>query len=192
MSANKEKVVAPEEGAVGKGDEKSTGKEKEKETEAPADTTTTEESASPSSIMSGLASLLGAFGKGRFGKGSSSSGLGKFGLGSFGKSGFGKSGSSSSGLGELLGSFFGGGGQATSGDRASSSAGGGLAGLMSGLTGGAEDTGDITCKKVSLLFARGTTEPGTMGFSVGPMLAEQLRKAYPNDVFVKGIPYPGM
>jgi hypothetical protein len=46
--------------------------------------------------------------------------------------------------------------------------------------------------KGSLLLACGTTEPGTMGYSVGPRLATALRRQFPGDVLVKGIEYPGM
>ncbi|TID16805.1 cutinase-domain-containing protein [Venturia nashicola] len=46
------------------------------------------------------------------------------------------------------------------------------------------------CKKITLIFARGTTETGNMGFTVGPSLARQLRSTYGNNnVAVQGVDY---
>jgi cutinase len=46
------------------------------------------------------------------------------------------------------------------------------------------------CKKITLIFARGTTETGNMGITVGPSLAKQLRSVYGNaDVAVQGVDY---
>ncbi|RDI80146.1 hypothetical protein Vi05172_g9898 [Venturia inaequalis] len=46
------------------------------------------------------------------------------------------------------------------------------------------------CKKVALIFARGTTETGNMGFTVGPSLARQLRSTYgATNVAVQGVDY---
>lgn len=71
-----------------------------------------------------------------------------------------------------------------------------LGSLTSGLggLGGSSTSNDVTdggaCKKVTLLFARGTTEPGNMGSTVGPALASALKKQYNNDVAIQGIDYP--
>jgi hypothetical protein len=45
------------------------------------------------------------------------------------------------------------------------------------------------CKKAALIFARGTGEPGNMGYVVGPPLATQLKKALNNDVLIQGADY---
>lgn len=46
------------------------------------------------------------------------------------------------------------------------------------------------CKKVALIFARGTTETGNMGITVGPSLARQLRSVYGyTNVAVQGVDY---
>ncbi|TLD27387.1 carbohydrate esterase family 5 protein [Venturia nashicola] len=68
----------------------------------------------------------------------------------------------------------------------SSSAGGGLDGMMS-----ASDVkkGDFSCKKAALLFARGTGEPGNMGFVVGPGLGSGMKKAMNGDVLIQGVDY---
>jgi len=46
------------------------------------------------------------------------------------------------------------------------------------------------CKKVALLFARGTTEAGTMGITVGPALQRALEAKFPGQVRAEGIRYP--
>ncbi|KAF1812841.1 alpha/beta-hydrolase [Eremomyces bilateralis CBS 781.70] len=45
------------------------------------------------------------------------------------------------------------------------------------------------CKSVALIFARGTGEPGNMGFVVGPGLGSQLKTALNNDVMLQGADY---
>ncbi|KAF2423503.1 cutinase, partial [Tothia fuscella] len=47
------------------------------------------------------------------------------------------------------------------------------------------------CKKVVLLFARGSTEPGTMGMTVGPALSSALQRKFGAANFQsQGISYP--
>lgn len=49
--------------------------------------------------------------------------------------------------------------------------------------------GDFPCKKAALLFARGTGEPGNMGYVVGPGLGTGLKKAMNGDVLIQGVDY---
>jgi hypothetical protein len=49
--------------------------------------------------------------------------------------------------------------------------------------------GDFTCKKAALIFARGTGEPGNMGYVVGPGLGNGLKKALNNDILIQGADY---
>ncbi|GAM82970.1 hypothetical protein ANO11243_009560 [Dothideomycetidae sp. 11243] len=47
------------------------------------------------------------------------------------------------------------------------------------------------CRAVTLIFARGSTEPGNIGIVVGPGLAHGLRKRYGSrNVAVQGVVYP--
>ncbi|PGH05821.1 hypothetical protein AJ80_08269 [Polytolypa hystricis UAMH7299] len=46
------------------------------------------------------------------------------------------------------------------------------------------------CQPLTLIFARGTNEPGNMGDDVGPPLATQLRSILSNRVTVQGLAYP--
>ncbi|KAF2397744.1 cutinase-domain-containing protein [Trichodelitschia bisporula] len=46
------------------------------------------------------------------------------------------------------------------------------------------------CKKVTLIFARGTTEMGTMGSTVGPALQRALEGKFPGQVKAEGVKYP--
>lgn len=48
---------------------------------------------------------------------------------------------------------------------------------------------DTTCQAVTLIFARGTTELGTMGSVVGPGLSTSLKTALNNNVTVQGVDY---
>lgn len=43
--------------------------------------------------------------------------------------------------------------------------------------------------KVHLIFARGTTEPGTMGIAVGPALSSALSRKF-GIIKIEGVPYP--
>jgi cutinase len=46
------------------------------------------------------------------------------------------------------------------------------------------------CKKVTLIYARGSTEFGTMGQTVGPALQRALQAKFPGQVSVMGVQYP--
>ena len=46
------------------------------------------------------------------------------------------------------------------------------------------------CKPVTLIHARGTTETGNMGQTVGPALSMAMKAAFPNQVAVQGVDYP--
>jgi cutinase len=45
------------------------------------------------------------------------------------------------------------------------------------------------CKGVTLIFARGTTEPGNIGTFVGAPLVPQLKKGLGGDIAVEGVNY---
>ncbi|KAL1855197.1 hypothetical protein Daus18300_011198 [Diaporthe australafricana] len=91
------------------------------------------------------------------------------------------------------------------GDSSSTGSGTGLLSGLSGLTGGTS-TGDAAsadtastssssaaaaadCKAVTVIFARGTTEPGTLGSVVGPGLQTALGTALNNNAAVTGVAY---
>ncbi|KUI53587.1 Cutinase [Cytospora mali] len=124
----------------------------------------------PSSIPTGLLGGLGS-GSGSLGSGTGTGTdsipssiptglLGGLGSGSLGSS----SSSSSSGLGSLTSSFVSGG---------------------SSTENGLSDA----CQKVTLIFARGTSELGNMGSIVGPGLSTDLKSALNNNVAVQGVDY---
>lgn len=58
-----------------------------------------------------------------------------------------------------------------------------------GMTSSELKKGDFPCKKAALIFARGTGEPGNMGYVVGPGLGTALKKALNNDVLLQGADY---
>lgn len=50
---------------------------------------------------------------------------------------------------------------------------------------------DTGCREMTFIFARGTTEPGTLGFIVGPQLAKDLHTSLgSNKVSIQGVDYP--
>lgn len=73
----------------------------------------------------------------------------------------------------------------------------GLTGLTGGSTDAAADTTSSTntaaaaadCKAVTVIFARGTTEPGTLGAVVGPGLSTAVGTALNNNAVVTGVAY---
>ncbi|PYH90734.1 cutinase-domain-containing protein [Aspergillus ellipticus CBS 707.79] len=99
--------------------------------------------------------------------------------------------SSSSSTSSGSGSSSSGSGSSSSGS--SSSSGGGLSSLLSGLTSGSSTSSSANsggCKKMTFIFARGTTEIGTMGTVVGPEVASKLQSLTGNSVSVEGVNYP--
>ncbi|KAL4912653.1 cutinase-domain-containing protein [Aspergillus aurantiobrunneus] len=129
-----------------------------------------------------------------------SSGLGGSG-GLPGLPGLGGSGSGGSGLGDLFGGSSGSdsGSSSPSAPEPSSSSGGssglgGLPGLGGSGAGGSSSSSDVTdnsgCKALTFIFARGTTEIGTMGTVVGPKVADELDSQTGGKVAVQGVDYP--
>lgn len=49
---------------------------------------------------------------------------------------------------------------------------------------------DGACQKVTLIFARGTSETGNMGTIVGPGLSTDSKSALSNNIAVQGVDYP--
>jgi len=84
------------------------------------------------------------------------------------------------------------GGSAAAPSSGSSSAGGALGGALGNL--GMMSSSDVkgkefACKKAALLFARGTGEPGNMGYVVGPGLGTSLKKQLNGDILIQGVDY---
>jgi cutinase len=48
----------------------------------------------------------------------------------------------------------------------------------------------VSCQGVHVLFARGTTEPGTLGTVIGPRLVTEVPLYVRGTTQVEGIPYP--
>jgi cutinase len=116
--------------------------------------------------------------------------------GSRGKSGSGKTGSAKSGSGSALSGMFG--GSRSSNAPSSGSSSGGLASLLgsnnplANIMGSSQSEikpGNFQCKKAALIFARGTGEPGNLGYVVGPPLASSLKKALNGDILIQGADY---
>lgn len=64
---------------------------------------------------------------------------------------------------------------------------------LSSLLGSSDTASDVDngkCAGTTLIFARGTTEPGTLGMTVGPALSSALKTALNNDLAVQGVDYP--
>lgn len=130
----------------------------------------------------GLGGLTGGSGTDTSGLGGLSGGLGGL---------TGGSGTDTSGLGGLTG----GSGAATSGlgglTGGSSTGTGGLTSGFSGAAGGSstENGLDGACQKVTLIFARGTSEMGNMGSVVGPGLSTSVKSATGDSAAVQGVAY---
>lgn len=62
------------------------------------------------------------------------------------------------------------------------------------VAGGSSTSNDVSdnngCKKVTFIFARGTTEMGNMGSVVGPKVGEELNSFTNNGCAVQGVDYP--
>lgn len=62
------------------------------------------------------------------------------------------------------------------------------------VAGGSSTSNDVSdnngCKKVTFIFARGTTEIGNMGSVVGPKVGEELNSLTNNGCAVQGVDYP--
>lgn len=54
----------------------------------------------------------------------------------------------------------------------------------------ANDIKDGKCAGMTILFARGTTEPGNVGLLAGPPFFDQVKAMTGGDVAVQGIDYP--
>lgn len=70
----------------------------------------------------------------------------------------------------------------------------GLEGLIAPLSGGSTNATDIAtnkpCAAMTLVFARGTTEPGNMGVVIGPQLVTAIKKAMPGtSLNAQGVEY---
>ncbi|GLB12284.1 SMP-30 gluconolaconase LRE domain protein [Aspergillus tubingensis] len=86
----------------------------------------------------------------------------------------------------------------TSGTSDSSSSSDGLSNLLSMFSSsgsGSSTENGVTqhsgsCKKLTFIFARGTTEIGNMGTVVGPEVASELASLTGNQVTVQGVNYP--
>ncbi|KAL5363588.1 cutinase-domain-containing protein [Aspergillus floccosus] len=160
-------------------------------------------------IPSGLSGLGGLGGLGNlFGSGSSTGSLPSFtgipGLGGSGGLGnllgSGSSTGSIPGLGNL-GSLLGGGSSSGSSGSSSGSTSG-LSSLLGGLGEahakragiGSSTANGVTnkdaCQPLTFIFARGTTELGNMGNTVGPAVAEKLKSLTNNKVVIQGVDYP--
>jgi len=101
----------------------------------------------------------------------------------------------SGGFGGMLSGASGSTASPSSGGASGGSSGGlgALSGLLSNVGGMSSSDikgkGEFPCKKAALIFARGTGEPGNMGYVVGPPLATQLKKALGGDILIQGADY---
>ncbi|KAF2258983.1 Petfp-cutinase complex protein [Lojkania enalia] len=53
-----------------------------------------------------------------------------------------------------------------------------------------ETGSSLGCPKVIFIFARASTEPGNMGISAGPTVADELEDEYRSDIWIQGIGLP--
>lgn len=97
-------------------------------------------------------------------------------------------GSTGSGGFSGLGSLFGGLGGSQSGSGLGS---GSATGALPGAGGSTENGLDGSCGDLTVIFARGTSEPGNVGIISGPPMFKSLRTKLGNDkVVVQGVDYP--
>ena len=68
-----------------------------------------------------------------------------------------------------------------------------LEGLLVPIVGGTNQTDLVTgqpCAQITIIFARGTTEPGNMGVFAGPQLVQAVKNALPGaSINVQGVEY---
>ena len=68
-----------------------------------------------------------------------------------------------------------------------------LEGLLVPIVGGTNQTDLVTgqpCAQITIIFARGTTEPGNMGVFAGPQLVQAVKNALPGArINVQGVEY---
>ncbi|KAL6717915.1 hypothetical protein ACLMJK_004000 [Lecanora helva] len=84
----------------------------------------------------------------------------------------------------------GGGGSTGGGSTGGGSTGGGSTGFPGGASSTANDvTNNAPCKEVTVIFARGTGEPGNIGSVAGPPLLKALQSKLNNNVAFQGVPY---
>ena len=67
--------------------------------------------------------------------------------------------------------------------------GGGSGGGSSGSSTANDVTNDAPCKEVTVIFARGTGEPGNIGSVAGPPMLKALQTKLSNNVAFQGVPY---
>lgn len=53
-----------------------------------------------------------------------------------------------------------------------------------------EDGTPSSCPSAILIYARGSTEPGNMGITVGPVLTRALESEFPDSIWIQGVSSP--